>query len=98
MLRKSVIALELERARWRPIDGTTNLPVTMRHPLDFSLVAVTLWLLVSMIIDVLTPKWLTVYMIGAALAPMMLAGIILRILHWRRQQPPGRKKSGRLPE
>ena len=66
---------------------------TMRHPLDFSLAAVTLWLLASMIIDAMTPKWLTVYMIGAALAPMMLAGIILRVLDWRNKRPGWRKKA-----
>jgi hypothetical protein len=60
----------------------------MRHPLDFSLVALTLWLLASMIIDAITPKWLTIYMIGAALAPMMLAGVILRILAWRKRKAP----------
>jgi hypothetical protein len=67
----------------------------MRHPLDFSLVAVTLWLLASMIIDALTPRWLTIYMIGAALAPLMLAGIILRFLNWRkrRNHVDGRRKS-----
>jgi hypothetical protein len=58
--------------------------MTMKHPLDFSLVAVTLWLLASMIIDVLTPRWLTVYMIAAALAPLMIAGIILRFRNWRK--------------
>jgi hypothetical protein len=40
-----------------------------------------LWLLASMIIDVLTPKELTVYMIGAAIAPFV---VILAVLHWRR--------------
>ena len=57
----------------------------MRHPLDFTLVAVTLWLLASMIIDALTPKWLTVYTIGSALAPLMVVGVILRFLNWRKR-------------
>jgi len=65
----------------------------MRHPLDFSLVAVTLWLLASMIIDALTPKWLTVYMIGLALAPLMLVGIAVRFVNWRKRQ----KEAKRLP-
>jgi hypothetical protein len=39
-----------------------------KHPLSFTLVAVTLWLLATVIIDALTPKWPTVYMIGFALA------------------------------
>ena len=56
----------------------------MRHPLDFILVAVTLWLLASMIIDALTPKWLTIYMIGAGLAPLVLVGIFVRLRNWRK--------------
>ncbi|WP_036051349.1 hypothetical protein [Bradyrhizobium sp. Tv2a-2] len=69
--------------------------MTMRHPLDFSLVAVTLWLLVSMIIDAVTPKWLTVYMIGIALAPLLLAGVILHFLNWRIRYARLRKRGDR---
>jgi hypothetical protein len=71
--------------------------MNMRHPLDFSLVAVTLWLLVSMIIDAVTPKWLTVYMIGIALAPLMLTGIILHFLNWRTRYAGLRKRADRAP-
>jgi hypothetical protein len=60
--------------------------LTMRHPLDFTLVAMTLWLLASMIIDALTPKWLTVYMIGAGLAPLVLAGLALHFQNWRNRR------------
>jgi len=42
---------------------------------------ISLWLLASMVIDVLTPKELTVYMIGAVVAPAI---VILAILHWKR--------------
>jgi hypothetical protein len=42
---------------------------------------VSLWLLASMVIDALTPKELTVYMIGAAIAP---AVVILAVLYWKR--------------
>src|SRR5689334_18594220 len=47
----------------------------------FDVVAVfgSLWLLASMVIDAVTPKELTVYMIGAAIAP---ATAILAILYW----------------
>jgi hypothetical protein len=38
-----------------------------------------LWLLASMVVDVLTPKELTVYAIGAALAP---ATVISALLYW----------------
>lgn len=41
----------------------------------------SLWLLASMLIDALTPKELTVYMIGAAIAP---ATIVSAILYWLR--------------
>ena len=39
----------------------------------------SLWLLASMVIDVATPKELTVYMIGAAIAP---ATAISALLYW----------------
>jgi hypothetical protein len=42
---------------------------------------VSLWLLASMVIDVLTPKELTVYMIGATIAPAIA---ILAVLYWKR--------------
>ena len=49
--------------------------------LDVAAMFVSLWLLVSMIIDVVTPKELTVYMIGATLAP---AVVVLAVLYWKR--------------
>ena len=42
---------------------------------------VSLWLLASMVIDVATPKELTVFMIGAAIAP---ATGITALLYWAR--------------
>jgi hypothetical protein len=47
----------------------------------FDVVAVfgSLWLLASMVIDAVTPKELTVYMIGATIAP---ATAILAVLYW----------------
>ena len=47
--------------------------------LDVFAVFGSLWLLASMVIDVVTPKELTVYMIGAAIAP---ATAITAILYW----------------
>ena len=49
--------------------------------LDVAAMFGSLWLLASMIIDVLTPKELTVYMIGAAIAPPI---VILAVLYWKR--------------
>jgi hypothetical protein len=46
---------------------------------DAIVMFVSLWLLVSMVADVLTPKELTVYAIGAALAP---ATAISALLYW----------------
>jgi hypothetical protein len=41
----------------------------------------SLWLLASMVIDAVTPKELTVYMIGAAIAP---ATVVSAIFYWLR--------------
>jgi hypothetical protein len=41
----------------------------------------SLWLLATMVIDVLTPKELTAYVIGTAIAPAVIA---LAILYYRR--------------
>lgn len=46
---------------------------------DAIVMFVSLWLLASMVVDVLTPKELTVYAIGAALAP---ATLISALLYW----------------
>ncbi len=48
--------------------------------LDVSAMCICLWLLTSMIVDVLTPKELSIYLIAAATAPGL---IILAILYWR---------------
>jgi fatty acid desaturase len=45
----------------------------MRRPIDVATMFGVLWLLGSMVIDVLTPRELTVYMIAAATAPTALA-------------------------
>ena len=48
---------------------------------DIAAMFVSLWLLVTMIIDVATPKELTVYMIAAVTAP---AFAVMAVLYWRR--------------
>jgi hypothetical protein len=53
----------------------------MKHPIDTAVIFGALWLLASMLIDALTPKELTVYMIAAALAPPMIVGALF--YHWR---------------
>lgn len=46
----------------------------MRHPIDTAVMSVALGLMATMLIDALTPRELTVYMIGAALAPAIIVG------------------------
>jgi hypothetical protein len=48
----------------------------MRHPLDTAVISGALWLLAAMLIDALTPKELTAYMIGAVLAPAVIIGAL----------------------
>jgi hypothetical protein len=48
----------------------------MRHPLDTAVMSGALWLLAAMLIDVLTPKELNVYMVGAVLAPAVTVGAV----------------------
>ncbi len=56
----------------------------MKHPIDTAVIFGALWLLASMLIDALTPKELTVYMIAAALAPPMIIGAVF----YHRRLPP----------
>ena len=44
----------------------------MRTPIDIAIMFAALWLLGSMVLDYLTPKELTVYMIAAATAPAVI--------------------------
>jgi hypothetical protein len=44
----------------------------VRHPIDTAIMFAALWLLGSMVLDYLTPKELTVYMIAAATAPAVI--------------------------
>jgi hypothetical protein len=46
----------------------------MRHPLDTVVMSGALWLLAAMLIDVLTPKELTAFMVGEVLAPAVIVG------------------------
>ena len=44
----------------------------VRHPVDIAIMFSALWLLGSMVLDYLTPRELTVYMIAAATAPAVI--------------------------
>ncbi|GKQ51747.1 hypothetical protein BRSPCE3_26020 [Bradyrhizobium sp. Ce-3] len=66
----------------------------MKH-VDVAVIAATLWLLASMVLDILTPKSITALMIAAALAPPFLIGIGIHFAREyfkakRRSYPPPR--------
>ena len=52
----------------------------MRNPIDIVVMFAALWLLGSMIVDLLTPKELTVYLIAAATGPAALGTAICYLL------------------
>lgn len=54
----------------------------MRHPIDAAIMFTALWVLASMILDVVTPNELSVFMIGAAIAPAMLVAALLYVLRY----------------
>lgn len=64
------------REQWRGADCRSG--AGMKR-FDMIVMFVSLWLLASMVIDVLTPNELTVYAIGAAIAP---ATAISALLYW----------------
>lgn len=64
------------RRQWQNADGRSG--AGMKR-FDAIVMFASLWLLASMVIDVLTPNELTVYAIGGALAP---ATAISALLYW----------------
>jgi len=56
----------------------------VRHPIDIATMFAALWLLASMVIDHLTPKELTVYMIGVAIAPAVIGAGLCYYLQFPR--------------
>ena len=52
----------------------------VRHPIDIAIMFLALWLLGSMVVDILTPKELTVYLIAAATGPAALGTAICYVL------------------
>lgn len=61
----------------------------MKH-VDVAVIAATLWLLASMVLDIVTPKSITALMIAAALAPPFLIGIGI---HFARQYFKAKRRS-----
>ncbi|MCC8948494.1 MULTISPECIES: hypothetical protein [Bradyrhizobium] len=66
----------------------------MKH-IDVAVIAATLWLLASMVLDILTPKSITALMIAAALAPPFLIGIGI---HFAREYFKARRRSYPPPQ
>ncbi|WGS21441.1 MULTISPECIES: hypothetical protein [unclassified Bradyrhizobium] len=61
----------------------------MKH-VDVAVIAATLWLLASMVLDILTPKSITALMIAGALAPPFLIGIGI---HFAREYFKAKRRS-----
>jgi hypothetical protein len=57
---------------------------SVRHPIDVATMFAALWLLGSMVLDLLTPKELTVYMIAAATAPAVIGSGLCYYLRFPR--------------
>ena len=66
----------------------------MRH-IDVAVIAATLWLLASMVLDILTPDSISALMIAAALAPPFLIGVAI---HFAREYLKARRRSYRPPQ
>ncbi|MGY4574026.1 hypothetical protein ACVWY5_007096 [Bradyrhizobium sp. USDA 3256] len=66
----------------------------MKH-VDVAVIAATLWLLASMVLDILTPKSITALVIAAALAPPFLIGIGI---HFAREYFKARRRSYPPPQ
>ncbi|MCA6124924.1 hypothetical protein J6500_23960 [Bradyrhizobium sp. WSM 1704] len=63
----------------------------MRH-IDVAVIAATLWLLASMVLDILTPNSISAFMIAAALAPPFLIGMGI---HFAREYLKAKRRSYR---
>ncbi|CCD89377.1 conserved membrane protein of unknown function [Bradyrhizobium sp. ORS 285] len=55
---------------------------------DFVLVSAAIWMVCEMMLEMITPKPLSPLLAVAAVAPLLVAGILLHLQHWRR--PNGR--------
>lgn len=66
-------------------------------PLDYAVVFGTLWMASEMVLEMITPKPLSSLMAVAAVAPLLLAGILVNVRQWQqsgpRVQPPSAIKT-----
>ncbi|WP_257164593.1 hypothetical protein [Bradyrhizobium sp. SRS-191] len=58
---------------------------------DFVLVSAAIWMVCEMMMEMITPKPLSPLLAVAAVAPLLVAGILLHLQHWRR--PGGRARA-----
>ncbi len=72
---RNSLTSRLSRDKFQPADVQRNGQV--RHPVDIAVMFTALWVLASMILDLLTPVELTIYMIAAAIAPAVLVASLL---------------------
>jgi hypothetical protein len=85
-----------------PAAVITGLMYWLRVPaLEFSLVSAAVWLVCEMALEMITPKPLSPLMAVAAIAPLLVAGILLNVQHWRgssrRSAPVPPKSITKLP-
>jgi hypothetical protein len=59
-------------------------------PLDFALVFGTLWMISEMALEMITPKPLSPLMAVAAVTPLLVAGLLRNVQHWRQSCPSTR--------
>ncbi|XUM21219.1 hypothetical protein ACRAVF_28255 [Bradyrhizobium oligotrophicum S58] len=68
---------------------------------DFVLASAAIWMVCEMTMEMITPKPLPPLLTVAAVAPLLLAGILLHVQHWRRSNgrspPPDSAKMTDLP-
>jgi hypothetical protein len=68
-----------------PATVITALLYWLRVPrLDFAVSSTTLWLVSGMVIELITPKPLSPFIALAAVAPMVIVGIVIHFQNWRR--------------
>ena len=75
--------------------GTTLAPMTaistalwwLRVPLlDFSVVFATLWMASVMVLEIITPKPMSLLMAAIAVVPLLIVGTVINFQRWRRSK------------
>ena len=59
----------------------------LRVPLlDFSVVIATLWLASVMVLEIITPKPISLLMAAIAVVPLLIVGMVINFQRWRRSK------------